>query len=90
MAATQVIPRPTPVATVTRRAVPARVAPRPVKKATPRKVSRPSSRYHTVKRGDTLYGLSRRYKTSVSAIQRANHLKGTVIGIGKRLRIPAS
>ena len=68
------------------RPAPVRAAPRPVKKPTPR----PSSRYHTVKRGDTLYGLSRRYKASVSAIQRANNLKSTNIGIGKRLRIPSS
>ncbi|NWK56039.1 N-acetylmuramoyl-L-alanine amidase [Verrucomicrobiaceae bacterium N1E253] len=52
--------------------------------------SRSSSRYHTVKKGDTLYGLSRRYKTSVSAIQRANGMSGTMIGIGKKLKIPAS
>lgn len=49
-----------------------------------------SSRYHTVKKGDTLYALSRRYKTSVSSIQRANGMSGTMIGIGKKLKIPAS
>lgn len=49
-----------------------------------------SQRYHTVKRGDTLYGLSRRYKTSVSSIQRANGLSGSMIGIGKKLKIPTS
>jgi LysM repeat protein len=48
------------------------------------------SRYHTVRSGDTLYGLSRKYKVSVSSIQRANSLKGTVIRDGKKLRIPAS
>jgi N-acetylmuramoyl-L-alanine amidase len=52
--------------------------------------AKPSSRYHVVKKGDTLYGLSRRYGTSVSAIQRANGLRGSTIGIGKKLRIPAS
>ncbi len=71
-------------------------APRPTsarvvqKKPAPRPSSRPSSRYHTVKRGDTLYGLARRYKTSVGAIQRANGLKGSLIGLGKRLRIPVT
>ena len=49
-----------------------------------------SSRYHTVKKGDTLSALSRRYDVSVSAIQRANGLRGSVIGLGKKLRIPAS
>ncbi len=43
---------------------------------------------HTVKKGDTLYALSRKYKTSVDAIQRANRLKGTIIGIDQRLIIP--
>ncbi|MFT5882916.1 MAG: LysM repeat protein [Crocinitomicaceae bacterium] len=43
---------------------------------------------HTVKKGDTLYGLSRKYGTSVSSIQRANRLKGTNIGLGKKLIIP--
>ncbi len=49
-----------------------------------------SSRYHTVKKGDTLSALSRRYAVSVSAIQRANGLRGSVIVLGKKLRIPAS
>jgi LysM repeat protein len=43
---------------------------------------------HTVKKGDTLYGLSRKYGTSVSSIQRANRLKGSNIGLGKKLIIP--
>ncbi len=49
-----------------------------------------SSRYHTVKKGDTLSALSRRYAVSVSAIQRANGLRSSVIVLGKKLRIPAS
>ncbi len=43
---------------------------------------------YTIKKGDTLYGLSRKYKTSVSAIQRANGLKGTNLRIGRKLLIP--
>ena len=43
---------------------------------------------HTVRKGDTLYGLARKYGTSVSSIQRANRLKGTNIGLGKMLIIP--
>jgi len=43
---------------------------------------------YKIKKGDTLYALSRKYKTSVSAIQRANGLKGTNLRIGKTLLIP--
>ena len=43
---------------------------------------------HNVKRGDTLYGLSRKYKTTIDSIQRANKLNTTHIGIGERLIIP--
>lgn len=81
-------PAPRPAAPVVNRPAapaPVRAAPRPpVKKPTPR----PKTRYHMVKRGDTLYSLSRRYKTSVSAIQRANGMRNTTIGIGQRLRLP--
>lgn len=43
---------------------------------------------HTVKKGDTLYSLSRRYETTVSAIQKANGLRGTNIRIGQVLKLP--
>ena len=43
---------------------------------------------HTVRKGDTLYGLSRKYSTSISSIQRANKLRGTIIVLGQRLIIP--
>ncbi|BDS06319.1 hypothetical protein NT6N_13590 [Oceaniferula spumae] len=93
-----VIPRPAPSTTVATRSVPTTQAkpvytpapPRPTvaRKPTPRPTPKPKTRYHTVSRGDTLYGLSRRYGTSVSAIQKANGLKGSTIVNGKRLRIP--
>ena len=41
-----------------------------------------------VKKGDTLYELALRYKTSVSAIQKANGIKGSNLSIGKSLTIP--
>ena len=52
--------------------------------------SRSSSktRYHKVRSGDTLWGLSRRYGTSVSAIKRANGLKSDTIVNGRTLKIP--
>lgn len=58
---------------------------KPVVKAKPK--HKPPIRY-TIKKGDTLYALSRKYKTSVSSIQRANGLKGTNLRIGKTLLIP--
>jgi hypothetical protein len=43
---------------------------------------------HTVRKGDTLYGLALKYKSSVAAIQSANGIKGTIIQPGKVLTIP--
>ncbi len=48
----------------------------------------PSARYHTVAAGDTLYSLSRRYGTSVTAIKSANGLSSDLIVNGRRLKIP--
>lgn len=65
--------------------------PRPVAKPTPKPKPKPepaAARSHTVAKGDTLYSLSRRYGTSVSAIQKANGISGTNIRIGQRLKIP--
>lgn len=49
---------------------------------------KPSTRYHTVSRGDTLWSISRRYGKSVSAIKSANGLRSDAIRPGQRLRIP--
>ncbi|MEM1296529.1 MAG: LysM peptidoglycan-binding domain-containing protein [Verrucomicrobiota bacterium] len=46
------------------------------------------SRYHTVSRGDTLWGISRRYGVSVSAIKSANKIQSDVVRTGQTLRIP--
>lgn len=43
---------------------------------------------HTVKKGDTLYGIGLKYGASVSAIQIANRISGSNISIGKKLIIP--
>ena len=75
-------PKPRPVASVAK--------PKPKPKPKPVKVTpkKPAPRKHLVKKGDTLYGLSRKYGTSVSSIQRANGLKGTTIQLGRTLKIP--
>ena len=48
------------------------------------------ARSHTMARGDTLYGLARKYGVSVSAIQKANNItKPESIRDGVKLVIPA-
>src|SRR4051794_28569448 len=41
-----------------------------------------------IHRGDTLSEIANRYDTTVTALQRANHLRGTTIYAGELLRIP--
>ena len=49
-----------------------------------------SSTTHTVVAGDSLWGISRKYNTSVEAIQSANGLTSTVIRVGQTLIIPSN
>jgi len=51
----------------------------------PKKVT---SKKHTVAKGDTLYSLSRLYKTTVDAIKVKNNLKSNDLTIGQELIIP--
>lgn len=46
-----------------------------------------SSIFYTVVKGDTLYGISKRFGTTVEALQKLNNLSGTTINIGQVLRI---
>ena len=58
-------------------------APKPEPKTT-------GTRSHTMAKGDTLYGLARKYGVSVSAIQTANNItKPESIRDGAKLIIPA-
>lgn len=45
---------------------------------------------HTVVSGDSLWGLARKYNTSIEAIQEANGLTNTVIRTGQTLTIPGN
>ena len=42
---------------------------------------------HTVRRGDTLYGIARRYDTTLREILRLNNRRSTSIRVGERLRV---
>ena len=45
---------------------------------------------HTVRQGDTLSGISKRYRTSVNAIMAENSLKKNhILRVGSKLRVPA-
>lgn len=46
--------------------------------------------YHTVRKGETLGKIAKRYGTSVKEIQRANGMRGTVIQAKKTYKIPKS
>ncbi len=46
-----------------------------------------SKQYYTVKAGDTLYRISRKFGTSVSKLQEYNGLSNYIIGVGQRLRV---
>ena len=45
---------------------------------------------HTVKKGETLGGISEKYHVSISSIQKLNNLSGNKIIIGQELKIPES
>jgi membrane-bound lytic murein transglycosylase D len=45
---------------------------------------------HTVRSGETLGAIARRYNTSVAEIQRMNNLRGTTIRVGQRLTVRGS
>lgn len=69
-------------------------SPPPARPATPARPTRPSTpartqSTHTVVRGDTLWGLSRKYGVSVDAIKTANNMRNDTVVLGSRLVIPA-
>ena len=47
-----------------------------------------STKRHVVAQGDTLYSLSRKYKTTVDAIKAENNLKSNDLNVGQKLIIP--
>ena len=59
-------------------------------KSKAKKESKPKTTTYTVKSGDTLEKIARRFGTTVEAIQKANNMsRGTTrIGIGQKIKIP--
>ena len=70
---TAAVPTPSPSPTVTPPSAPAGAA----------------ATVHTVVKGDTLWGLSQKYKVSVDAIKQANGMTKDTVVLGTRVQIPA-
>jgi len=49
-----------------------------------------SATSHVVSKGDTLYNISKRFGTTVSALQTENGMSGTALSIGQEIRIPGA
>lgn len=85
-----VVTRPTPTKTTTssQSTVAAKPKPKATTASTKPKAKKPASVRYTIKKGDTLSAIAARNKTTVTAIQRANGIKGSLIQPGKSLVIP--
>lgn len=46
--------------------------------------------YYTIQKGDTLWDLARKYKTTVSKIEELNSLSSSVIYVGQKIKIPSA
>ena len=55
------------------------------KEAKKHKNRTPIVNYYEVKKGDTLYGIARKFNTTVAALKKLNGLKSNTIAIGQRL-----
>jgi LysM repeat protein len=75
--------RPTPASTARVQSTP---KPKPTVAAKPK--PKPAATRYTVKKGDSLYAIALRNRSSVAAIQRANNISGSLIRPGQVLVIP--
>lgn len=67
-------------------------SPKPKKKKSKKVKKTPTStdasKVYIVKKGDTLYSIAKKHKSTVAEIQQANNKKGTSLSIGEQLLIP--
>lgn len=56
--------------------------------ATAEVTRRSGTQTYRVRRGDTLSGIARRYKTSVRDLRQLNNMKGSKLNVGQRLKVP--
>jgi LysM repeat protein len=64
------------------------VKPKTTPKVAAKSKPKPKTTRHTVRSGDSLYAIAKRYGTTASAVQKANGLKSTTIRPGQSLAIP--
>ncbi|MCE9539018.1 MAG: peptidoglycan DD-metalloendopeptidase family protein, partial [Bacteroidetes bacterium] len=58
------------------------------KKAAGKTYANSKSKIHTVKKGDTLYGIAKKYKTTPKALSKKNHLKSTqILRLGQKIKL---
>lgn len=62
--------------------------PKPTVASKPKPKPKPKPTRYVVKKGDSLYVIAKRNKTSVGALQRANGINGSLIRPGQKLVIP--
>lgn len=79
-----------PVDPINPPALPARPTPPPLStfSTNPAPVNTGTASSHLITRGDSLWGISRKYGVSVEALQAANNLTGSTIIAGRNLIIP--
>ncbi len=61
-------------------------APKPAKEKSGKRIK--VKKTHVVKRGDSLYSLSKKYGTTVDALKKVNHLKKEALQVGQKIKIP--
>ena len=59
------------------------------KKQTTTSTAKPKTQTHTVRRGENLSKIAKRYGVTVAAIKKANNFAGDQIQVGQKIKIPA-